>query len=55
MAVEVLTVPEEALLAGSRALVEKKLDQPWDLLVHAWFDMSSEAPPAVVHREVFRP
>jgi hypothetical protein len=53
VAVEVLTVPEEALLAGSRALVEKKLDQPWDLLVHAWFDMSSEAPPAVVHREVF--
>jgi len=53
VAVEVITVPDEALLAGSRALVEKKLDQPWDLLVHAWFDLSSEAPPAAVHREFF--
>lgn len=53
VAVEVLTVPDEALLAGSRALVEKKLDQPWDLLVHAWFDLSSDAPPAAVHREFF--
>lgn len=53
VAVEVITVPDEALLAGSRALVEKKLEQPWDLLVHAWFDLSSEAPPAAVHREFF--
>jgi ABC-type transport system substrate-binding protein len=53
VAVEVIAVPDEALLAGSRALVEKKLDQPWDLLVHAWFDLSSEAPPAAVHREFF--
>jgi ABC-type transport system substrate-binding protein len=53
VAVEVIAVPDEALLAASRALVEKKLDQPWDLLVHAWFDLSSEAPPAAVHREFF--
>jgi ABC-type transport system substrate-binding protein len=53
VAVEVIAVPEEMALAGSRALVEKKLDQPWDLLVHAWFDLSSEAPPAAVHREFF--
>ena len=53
VAVEVITVPDEALLAGSRALVEKKLEQPWDLLMHAWFDLSSEAPPAAVHREFF--
>lgn len=53
VAVEVITVPDEALLAGSRALVEKKLELPWDLLVHAWFDLSSEAPPAAVHREFF--
>lgn len=33
--------------------MQKKLDQPWDLLVHAWFDLSSEAPPAAVHREFF--
>jgi peptide/nickel transport system substrate-binding protein len=51
--VEVLVVPAEHALAGSRALVEKKLDQPWDLLMHAWFDLSSEAPPAAVHREFF--
>jgi peptide/nickel transport system substrate-binding protein len=53
VAVEVIRVPEENALAGARALVEKKLDQPWDLLVHAWFDLSSEAPPAAVHREFF--
>jgi ABC-type transport system substrate-binding protein len=53
VAVEVIRVPEENALAGSRALVEKKLDLPWDLLVHAWFDLSSEAPPAAVHREFF--
>lgn len=53
VAVEVIRVPDENVLAGSRALVEKKLDLPWDLLVHAWFDLSSEAPPAAVHREFF--
>lgn len=51
--VEVLVVPADQLMAGSRALVEKKLDLPWDVLVHAWFDLSSEAPPAAVHREFF--
>jgi len=51
--VEVISVPDEALLAGARAMVEKKLELPWDLLVHAWFDLSSEAPPAAVHREFF--
>jgi peptide/nickel transport system substrate-binding protein len=51
--VEVLVVPADQLAAGSRALVEKKLDLPWDVLVHAWFDLSSEAPPAAVHREFF--
>jgi len=51
--VDVITVPDEAALAGARALVEKKLELPWDLLVHAWFDLSSEAPPAAVHREFF--
>ena len=53
VAVEVLVVPDDALLPGLRALVEKKLDLPWDVLVHAWFDLSSEAPPAAVHREFF--
>ncbi|WP_411969445.1 ABC transporter substrate-binding protein [Geodermatophilus sp. YIM 151500] len=51
--VEVLVVPADQLPAGARALVEKKLDLPWDVLVHGWFDLSSEAPPAAVHREYF--
>ena len=51
--VEVVVVPADEVLAGSRALFEKKLPLPWDVLVHAWFDLSSEAPPAAVHREFF--
>lgn len=51
--VEVLVVPPDQLAAGSRALIEKKLDLPWDVLLHPWFDLSSEAPPAAVHREFF--
>ena len=34
-------------------LIEKKLTAPWDLLLFGWFDLSSEAPPAAVHREFF--
>jgi hypothetical protein len=33
--------------------VAKKLLLPWDVLLHAWFDLSSDMPPAVVHREFF--
>ncbi len=51
--VEVITVPGDQLIGGARALAEKKLDLPWDVLVHPWFDLSSEAPPAAVHREFF--
>jgi len=51
--VEVTVVPADQLAAGSRALMEKKLDLPWDVLLHPWFDLSSEAPPAAVHREFF--
>jgi peptide/nickel transport system substrate-binding protein len=50
---DVIAVPEEQLIAGARALVEKKLPLPWDVLLHAWFDLSSDMPPAVVHREFF--
>jgi ABC-type transport system substrate-binding protein len=53
LATEVLAVPDEQLTAGARALVEKKLPLPWDVLLHAWFDLSSDMPPAVVHREFF--
>jgi peptide/nickel transport system substrate-binding protein len=41
------------MLAGARALAEKKLPLPWDILITGWFDLSSEAPPAAVHREFF--
>ena len=51
--VEVVVVPPDRLPAGSRALMEKQLDLPWDVLLHPWFDLSSEAPPAAVHREFF--
>ena len=53
IATEVIAVPDEALIPGARALVEKKLPLPWDVLLHAWFDLSSDMPPAVVHREFF--
>jgi ABC-type transport system substrate-binding protein len=49
----ITAVPEDQLTAGARCLVEKKLPLPWDVLVHAWFDLSSDMPPAVVHREFF--
>ena len=51
--VQVITVPLEKMLAGARMLAEKKLIPPWDILVSGWFDLSSEAPPAAVHREFF--
>ena len=53
MGVDVIVVPQEKLLAGTRMLVEKKLVPPWDMLIFGWFDLSSEAPPAAVHREFF--
>jgi peptide/nickel transport system substrate-binding protein len=34
-------------------LIEKKLVPPWDVLIHAWFDLSSDLPPAAIHREFF--
>ncbi|GAC1356764.1 MAG: hypothetical protein NVSMB38_38590 [Ktedonobacteraceae bacterium] len=51
--VEVIAVPAEQMLAGSRLLIEKKLPPPWDILVTGWFDLSSDSPPAAVHREFF--
>src|ERR671934_2915708 len=32
---------------------EKKIVPAWDVMLHGWFDLSSEAPPAAVHREFF--
>jgi ABC-type transport system substrate-binding protein len=51
--VDVIVVPQEQMLAGSRMLMEKKLPLPWDILILGWFDLSSEAPPGAVHREFF--
>ncbi len=50
---DVLVVPAEQLIGGARMLIEKKLVPAWDVLMHAWFDLSSDLPPAVVHREFF--
>ncbi len=41
------------LTAGALTLIEKKLPPPWDILIHAWFDLSSDLPPAVMRREFF--
>ena len=51
--VEVIVEPEATSAAGARVLVENKLTSPWDVLLFGWFDLSSEAPPAAVHREFF--
>ena len=51
--VEVQVVPEATAAAGARVLVENKLTASWDVLLFGWFDLSSEAPPAAVHREFF--
>lgn len=47
--VQILVVPDEELLAAQHALVEKVLPLPFDVLVHAWIDLSSDAPPAFMH------
>jgi ABC-type transport system substrate-binding protein len=51
--VEVTVIPDDSLLAAQRALVEKVLPLPFDVLIHAWFDLTSDAPPAVLHREYY--
>jgi peptide/nickel transport system substrate-binding protein len=51
--VEVTAIPPERMLSGSRMLIEKKLVPPWDILLTGWFDLTSDSPPAAVHREFF--
>ena len=51
--VDVTVVPQEDLLPAQHALVEKVLPLPFDVLIHAWFDLTSDAPPAVLHREYY--
>lgn len=49
MGVDVIVVPDEDLLAAQHALVEKVMPLPFDVLLHAWFDLSADAPPAFMH------
>jgi peptide/nickel transport system substrate-binding protein len=51
--VDLMVIPNERLLAAQHALVEKVLPLPFDVLIHAWFDLTSDAPPAVMHREFY--
>lgn len=41
------------LLAAQHALVEKVLPPPFDVLVHAWIDLNSDAPPSFIHGAYF--
>lgn len=49
-----LVLPSPAEVpAAERAIVEKKLPLAWDIHLHAWFDLTADVPPAVMHREFF--
>ncbi len=47
--VELTVIPDEDLLVAQHALVEKVMPLPFDVLVHAWIDLNSDAPPAFIH------
>ena len=51
--VETINIPDEDLIAAQKTLAEKNLPLPFDILVHAWFDLAAGYPPAVIHREYF--
>ena len=51
--VEVTVIPNENLLVAQHALIEKVMPLPFDVLIQPWFDLSSDAPPAVLHREFY--
>jgi peptide/nickel transport system substrate-binding protein len=51
--VDVTIIPDEELLAAQHALVEKVMPLPFDVLVHPWIDLSSDAPPAFIHGAYF--
>ncbi|GAC1568130.1 MAG: hypothetical protein NVS2B3_10090 [Vulcanimicrobiaceae bacterium] len=53
IAVDVLVGEDASALAGARALAEGRLVPDWDILLNFWFDISSEATPAMIHREFF--
>lgn len=47
--VEVISIPMEDILTAQHAFVEKNMELPFDLLVHAWFDLTADAPAAFMH------
>lgn len=51
--VDLTVISSDDLLAAQHQLAEKVLPLPFDVLLHAWFDLASDAPPAVLHREFF--
>lgn len=51
--VELTIIPNEELLAAQHALVEKVMPLPFDVLVFAWIDLTSDAPAAFMHGELY--
>ncbi|MDN5696743.1 MAG: hypothetical protein L0G70_02065, partial [Rubrobacter sp.] len=51
--VSLIVIPDEQALAAQKTVVEKELPLPFDVLVHAWFDLAAGYPPAVIHREYY--
>ncbi|HET7480119.1 MAG TPA: ABC transporter substrate-binding protein [Rubrobacteraceae bacterium] len=51
--VDLISIPDDQLLAAQKTLIEKNLPLEFDVLVHAWFDLAAGYPPAVIHREYF--
>jgi peptide/nickel transport system substrate-binding protein len=47
--VEETVMPPDGLLAAQHAFVEKVLKPDFDVLLFAWFDLSSEAPASFIH------
>jgi len=47
--VQVVVIPESDLLAAQHSFVEKVIPAPFDVLLFAWFDLSSDAPAAFMH------
>ncbi len=51
--VDLTVIPDEDVRPAQKRLVEKNLPLPFDVLVHAWFDLAAGYPPAVIHREYY--
>lgn len=51
--VTVHVIPHEEDQREERIIIEKVVVPDFDVRVYAWFDLTSDAPPAVMHREFF--